>query len=104
MDKETCISLGLWNGEPDGWWKYHALKKEESPLYEQAIGTGPFVLVEWDRAQQKLTFNRNDDYWGEKPKIAKAIILGIDEWSTRRAMLEAGDADQIYTPFSIWSR
>ena len=39
--------------------------------------------VEWDRAQQKLTFNRNDDYWGEKPKIAKAI----DEWSTRRAML-----------------
>ena len=98
MDKETCVSLGLWNGEPDGWWKYHALKKEESPIYEKAIGTGPFVLVEWDRAQQKLTFNRNDDYWGEKPKIAKAIIWGIDEWSTRRAMLEAGDADQIYTP------
>ncbi|BER92039.1 MAG: peptide/nickel transport system substrate-binding protein [Candidatus Atribacteria bacterium] len=98
LDKETCVELGLWDGKPEGWWKYHNLKKEESPLYEKAIGTGPFVLSEWDRTQQKVTLVRNENYWGEKPKIAKAIIWGIDEWSTRRAMLEAGDADQIYTP------
>ncbi|MEN3202480.1 MAG: ABC transporter substrate-binding protein [Atribacterota bacterium] len=98
LDRETCISLGLWDGQADGWWKYHNWKKEKSPLYDKAIGTGPFKLLEWDRAQQKVTLIRNDAYWGEKPKLAKVIIWGVDEWSTRRSMLEAGDADQIYTP------
>lgn len=98
LDKETCISLGLWDGQADGWWKYHNWKKEKSPLYEKAIGTGPFKLLEWDRTQQKVTLVRNDEYWGEKPKLAKVIIWGVDEWSTRRSMLEKGDADQITTP------
>ena len=98
LDKETCISLGLWDGQADGWWKYHNWKKEKSPLYEKAIGTGPFKLLEWDRTQQKVVLVRNDEYWGEQPKLAKVIIWGVDEWSTRRSMLEAGDADQIYTP------
>lgn len=98
LDKETCVSLGLWNGEADGWWAYHNWKKEKSPLYEKAIGTGPFKLLEWDRTQQKVTLVRNEDYWGEKPKLAKVIIWGVDEWGTRRSMLEVGDADQIYTP------
>ena len=98
LDKETCISLGLWDGQADGWWKYHNWKKEKSPLYEKAIGSGPFKLLEWDRTQQKVTLVRNDEYWGEKPKLAKVIIWGVDEWGTRRSMLEVGDADQIYTP------
>ena len=104
LDKETSVAMGLWDGKAENWWKYHNLKKEESPLYQQAIGTGPFKLLEWDRTQQKVTLVRNEDYWGEKPKLAKVIIWGIDEWSTRRAMLEAGDADQIYTPTQYYDQ
>ncbi|MCX6090047.1 MAG: ABC transporter substrate-binding protein, partial [Candidatus Atribacteria bacterium] len=96
--KKTGIELGCWDGKAEGWWKFHNIKKEESPLYEKENGSGPFILSSWDRAEQKVTLVRNEQYWGTKPKLEKVIIWGVDEWSTRRAMLEAGDADQIYIP------
>ena len=95
LDKETSIKLGLWDGKSDTWWKYRDLQKEKSPYYAYAMGTGPYKFVEWDRKQQKITLVANDDYWAGEPKIKKAIIWGIDEWSTRKAMLERGDADSI---------
>jgi len=98
LDKETCIEWGCWDGKAENWWKYYNVKKESSPLYDKANGTGPYKLAEWDRTQQKVTLERYDGYWGEKAKLARIIDWGVDEWSTRRAMLEAGDADQIYCP------
>ncbi len=98
LDKEWCASIGCWDGEAEGWWKYHDIRKEESPLYARMNGTGPFKFVEWDRSQQKVILVRNDDYWREPAKIKKVIIWGIDEWSTRRAMLEKGDADIVAVP------
>ncbi|HQQ18397.1 MAG TPA: ABC transporter substrate-binding protein, partial [Fervidobacterium sp.] len=95
LDKETSIKLGLWDGKADTWWKYRDLQKEKSPYYAYAMGTGPYKFVEWDRKQQKVTLAANDDYWAGAPKIKKVIIWGIDEWSTRRVMLERGDADSI---------
>ncbi len=95
IDKETSIKMGLWDGKADTWWKYRGIQKEKSPLYATAIGTGPYKFVEWDRKQQKVTLTANEDYWRTPAKIKKAIIWGIDEWSTRRAMLEKGDADSI---------
>ncbi len=95
IDKETSIKMGLWDGKADTWWKYRGIQKEKSPLYATAIGTGPYKFVEWDRKQQKVTLIANEDYWRTPAKIKKAIIWGIDEWSTRRAMLEKGDADSI---------
>ncbi len=95
IDKETSIKMGLWDGKADTWWKYRDIQKEKSPLYATAIGTGPYKFVEWDRKQQKVTLVANEDYWRTPAKIKKVIIWGIDEWSTRRAMLEKGDADSI---------
>ncbi|WP_448375512.1 ABC transporter substrate-binding protein, partial [Fervidobacterium sp.] len=95
LDKETSVKLGLWDGKPDTWWKYKDVQKEKSPLYAWAMGTGPYKFVEWDRKQQKVTLVANEDYWREPAKIKKVIIWGIDEWSTRKAMLEKGDADSI---------
>lgn len=95
LDKETCIKLGLWDGKAETWWKWKGMQKEESPLYSYAMGTGPYKFVEWDRKQQKVTLVANENYWREPAKIKKVIIWGIDEWSTRKAMLEKGDADSI---------
>lgn len=95
LDKETCIKLGLWDGKAETWWKYKDLEKEKSPLYAYAMGTGPYKFVEWDRKQQKVTLVANESYWREPAKIKKVIIWGIDEWSTRKAMIEKGDADSI---------
>lgn len=95
LDKETSIKLGLWDGKAETWWKYKDMQKEKSPLYAYAMGTGPYKFVEWDRKQQKVTLVANENYWREPAKIKKVIIWGIDEWSTRKAMLEKGDADSI---------
>ena len=59
---------------------------------ENPIGTGPFTLEKWERANQ-LTLARNDDYWGEKAKLEKLIIKPIAKGSDRRQALEAGDID-----------
>ena len=98
MDKQTCIEWGCWDGKADEWWKYYNRKKESSPLFDKTNGTGPFILAEWDRTQQKVVLKKNQQYWGEKAKLEQVIIWGVDEWNTRRAMFEAGDADQVYIP------
>ncbi|WP_372589369.1 ABC transporter substrate-binding protein [Fervidobacterium pennivorans subsp. shakshaketiis] len=95
LDKETCVKIGLWDGKPDTWWKYKDVTKEQSPLYSYAIGTGPYKLVEWGRKQQKVILVANENYWRGPAKIKKVIIWAIPEWSTRKAMLEKGDADTI---------
>lgn len=104
LDKETCIEKGLWDGKADTWWKYHDLPKEESPLYAFENGSGPFKLVEWNREQQKVILERFDDYWNGPAKIKRAIIWGIDEFSTRKAMLEKGDVDVCYVPAQYLSQ
>ncbi|QTA37417.1 ABC transporter substrate-binding protein [Thermosipho ferrireducens] len=98
LDKEWSIEVGLWDGKADTWWKWYDQRKEESPIYDKAMGTGPYKFVEWDRTQQKVVLEANENYWREPAKIKKVIIWGIDEFSTRKAMLEKGDADIAYIP------
>lgn len=95
LDKETSAKLGLWDGKPDTWWNYRNIAKEESPIYATAIGTGPFKLAEWDRTGKKVVLEANKDYWRGEPKIKKVIITTVSEWTTRKMMLEKGDADHI---------
>lgn len=98
LNKQWAIEQGCWDGKPDTWWKYWDLPKEESPLYAKAMGTGPFKLVEWDRAQMRVVLERFDGYWRGPAKIKRVVIQTIEEWSTRRAMLEKGDADFVAVP------
>ena len=98
LDKEYSVEIGIWDGNAKGWWKYHGWTKEQSPYSGHAMGTGPYKLVEWDHAQQRITLERNDDYWRSPAPIRRVTIQGIPEWSTRRAMLETGDADIIDVP------
>ncbi len=98
LNKEWSIAQGCWNGKADTWWRYHDLAKEKSPLYAKTNGTGPFKVVEWDRAQQRVTLERFDDYWRGPAKIKKVIIWNVGEWSTMKAMLEKGDADIAAVP------
>ncbi len=98
IDKDTSIKMGLWDGKPDTWWKYRNIPKEQSPLYAKAIGTGPYILNEWDRAGKKVILTANENYWRGAPKIKKVVVMVVPEWGTRRLMLERGDADDITVP------
>lgn len=58
------------------------------------IGTGPYKLVEWARGD-KLVYEINEDYWGEKPVWTKITVRPISNDGTRVAALKSGDVDLI---------
>ncbi|WP_312722278.1 ABC transporter substrate-binding protein [Mobilicoccus sp.] len=53
-------------------------------------GTGPFKFESYDQANGTITLARNDEFHGEKAKIAKLIFKIIPDESTRRQELQAG--------------
>jgi peptide/nickel transport system substrate-binding protein len=55
-------------------------------------GSGPFILRVW-KANEAVVFERNDNYFGEKAKIARVIYRHMKESSAQRLALEAGDVD-----------
>jgi len=56
------------------------------------IGTGPFKFVEWKKGD-RLTYVRNDEYWGDKPLYKNLVIRTIVEANSRVIELEAGTVD-----------
>jgi peptide/nickel transport system substrate-binding protein len=58
------------------------------------IGTGPFKFTSWERSGQ-FVLRRNDNYWGQAPKIDEVIYKSIQEDAARIAALESGQADVI---------
>lgn len=59
---------------------------------EHPTGTGPFRFEKWER-DQAVTLARNEDYWGDKAKVATAIIRTISDPRARTQELEAGSID-----------
>ncbi|MGC8781823.1 MAG: ABC transporter substrate-binding protein [Anaerolineae bacterium] len=57
------------------------------------IGTGPFKFVEWVK-DDHITLERNNDWWGGPPRIAKLIFRSIPDNSARFAELKAGTVYQ----------
>ncbi|TCP85055.1 peptide/nickel transport system substrate-binding protein [Rhizobium sp. PP-CC-2G-626] len=55
-------------------------------------GSGPFKLREW-RANEVVVLERNETYFGEKPKLARVIYRHLKESSGQRLALENGDID-----------
>ena len=80
VDKKLVLS-----NEKDGDMGYAWLKTNYA-------GSGPMKLREW-RANEIVTLERNDNYHGEKSKLARVIYRHIKEAATQRLMLEKGDAD-----------
>ena len=61
-------------------------------LTEHSVGSGPYVLVSWER-NQKIIFERNKYYWGPKPEIDKIVIVDIPESSSQLLQLKGGTID-----------
>jgi len=97
VDKEWCIANLDWDGTQAS---YEALNDPDpgtSPLQEIMNGTGPFELERWEPGVE-ISLVRNDDYWQEVASFERVIIKDVPEWTTRKLMLLAGDADQVDVP------
>jgi len=95
LDSQWCIEHGEWDGKADGWWKWHDRTPEESALHMKDAGCGPYKLAVWDQTNGMVVMERFDDYWQGPAKTKTIIFKAVVEYSTRKALLEAGDADVI---------
>ena len=59
------------------------------------IGTGPYVLTDFE-TDQYAVFERNENYWGEKPKIERITVKVIPDNQTRIMAVESGEIDLIF--------
>lgn len=59
------------------------------------VGTGPWVLTDYKK-DSHAEFSRNENYWGEKPKLKKVIVKVIPDSQARTMALQNGDIDLIF--------
>ncbi|MGD9212314.1 MAG: ABC transporter substrate-binding protein, partial [Desulfobacteraceae bacterium] len=64
-------------------------------LVTHPIGTGPYALKAWKRAEQKVLLERNDDYWGQKAIIKNIVFRSIPDPATRSLEIQKGSVDFI---------
>ena len=66
-------------------------------LVDKPIGTGPYMMAEWKRGDS-ITFQRNEDYWGNKALTPTLVFRWNSEGAARLTELEAGTVDGIDNP------
>jgi peptide/nickel transport system substrate-binding protein len=94
LDKEWCIANGCWDGDIANADKFTNPAPGHEPLQKIANGTGPYMMKSWE-PNKEFVFERFDGYWGPKPQLKTAIFKYVKEWSTRKLMLQNGDADRV---------
>ena len=98
---------GGWDGDCANWTPYYGWTSEEfnkTDLGRSVMGTGPYKFDHWT-AGEEIVLTANEDYWMSEPAwegaptgapaLKTIIIKQVDEFSTRLAMAQAGDADNV---------
>ena len=72
--------------------------KDESFAHRNAMGTGLFMVKEW-QPDQKLVLVRNPNYWGKQPtNVTEIVYTPIKSEPTRAAALLSGEIDLVLDP------
>jgi peptide/nickel transport system substrate-binding protein len=74
-----------------------AIETYGEDVRKNPVGAGPYLLQEWISGDH-ITLVRNENYYGEKPTVAKLIFKIVPETATREAMLRSGQIDICYKP------
>ncbi len=107
LDMEWMVEQGDWDGDCATWRQWHSPAAEESVLFDQANGTGPYMLETWNKGVE-IRLEANENYWRSEPvwdggpsgvaDLKYIVIQSVDEWGTRFAKLTAGEADTVNVP------
>ncbi|WP_134324042.1 ABC transporter substrate-binding protein [Cumulibacter soli] len=65
-------------------------------LANTPIGTGPYTFGEWQRGD-RITLNRNDSYWGEKPHFKTVEFKYFDNATSMNSAMLGGEIDVVTT-------
>lgn len=89
LSELTSFASGVIPGEFGG--------KSEEEFFQNPVGTGPFVVSEWDPAGD-LTYVKNEHYWQEgKPTIDELVYVFVADDNQLVQRLLAGQIDAIET-------
>lgn len=66
---------------------------------ENPIGSGRYVLEQWDRGQQVI-LRANPDYYGEAPKMERVVVAFMEE-DASLAAAQSGQVDVAYTSATL---
>jgi peptide/nickel transport system substrate-binding protein len=96
LPRRWAAAHGQWDGSAGTWKKYNNPSRQEILPDGIADGTGPFRLARFERGTKEVLLERNDDYWRKPASLKSVVIKVVDEFETRKLMLQAGDADSIF--------
>jgi peptide/nickel transport system substrate-binding protein len=106
MDMEWAVANGAWDNDCATWQNYYAPGSENNTLNAIINGTGPYMLDHWTPGEEYVLV-ANENYWraADNPvweggpagpaQIKTVIVRLVDEWGTRFAALQAGDAEHV---------
>jgi peptide/nickel transport system substrate-binding protein len=107
VSKKWIAANGGWDGDCATWQNFYGKSSDDlnkTKLGTGENGTGPYKLDHWTPGTE-FVMVANDSYWRTEPAwdggptgapaLKTVIIKNITEFSTRFAMLEAGDAEHI---------
>lgn len=99
------------NEAAPNWLKWHDPAAEASELFNKANGTGPYKLGSW-KPGEGFELIANENFWLKEPpwtggpsgiaRLPRVVIKEVDEWGTRFAALQAGDADYVTVNPEFW--
>ncbi|MFJ2618334.1 ABC transporter substrate-binding protein [Glutamicibacter sp. NPDC087344] len=62
---------------------------------QTGVGTGPYVVQDYDRGVGSYTLVRNENYWGEPASVRQVNVRFLPEESSRVIALRSGEVDII---------
>ena len=68
---------------------------DEATYGENPVGSGRYVLTQWDKGQQAV-LEANPDYYGDEVQMKKVVVLFMEE-DAALAAVKAGQVDIAYT-------
>ena len=104
VSRNWAVAHGDWDGSPAAWTRFNNPRKQDSPFFAAANGSGPYRLERWDRTAKELVLVRNDAYRGPPARLRRVVLRVIPEFATRKLLLEGGDADAISADVGNLSR
>ncbi len=98
LSKDFCVKNGQWDGKSETAAKFNNPLRQAVLPNDRAVGTGPFKLERFDKTNKQTVLARHDAYWRAPAKLKQVVIKVVDDFNTRKLMLQAGDADAVYGP------
>lgn len=75
-----------------------AVRADEKATAKKPVGTGPFVVKEWQQGH-KIILERNPNYWvKDQPYLDRVVILPLANEESRQSGLLSGSIDVIESP------